>query len=132
MEEAGSKALEECMKLYSVVVVDPTSALNPKIASFYILDSAHSPLETAYIWVLSIKSAITGDLTFFLYRPFTFKCKQIQARRVFDASLFSEENCFMYHGLLERNGSGTHPRADLFFITGDKELVLVGIAEGNE
>ena len=99
-----------------------------------ILDS--TPLETAYMWVLSTKSAIIGDLTF-LYRPFTFKCKQIQARRLFpfnDTSVvdtsFLRENV-LYHAL-ERNGLGTHPLADLFFITGDKELVLVDIAGGNE
>ena len=190
VEEVGSKALEDCMKLCSFVL-DPTSVLNPNIASLLvgiperqydafrqlgdiitvrgglisaslksllnskepkikvyetgkflfvamlqssnILDS--TPLETAYIWVLSTKSAITGDLTF-LYRPFTIKCKQIQARRIFpfnDTSVvdtsFLRKNV-MYHALVERNGLDTHPLADLFFITGDKELVLVDIAGG--
>eukprot|EP01035_Chromulina_nebulosa_P023356 gene23356-30266_t len=100
-----------------------------------IIDS--TPLETAYMWVLSTKSAIAGDLTF-LFRPFTFKCKQIQARRLFpinntsivDTSILREN--VLYHAM-ERNGLGTHhPLADLFFITGNKELVLVDISAGNE
>lgn len=98
-----------------------------------------TPLEAAYIWVLSTTSAISKRLIFFK-TSFTIQCRVIKNGRLFpgDSSSvidtsFLRENV-IYHALERVGGTCTHPLAVMFFISGEKELVLVDIiaAGGNK
>ena len=91
-----------------------------------------SPLERAYLWSLSCEAALTGQLEFGNW-TFVFKPKKLRPERIFPTSLTDNPqtthlrtHCFYYAD--EKKGSKqSHPLADLFFVTKDKELVLIDI-----
>lgn len=95
-----------------------------------------TPLEAAYIWTLSTKSALEGSLQFYK-SCFTIKCDELVRARLFpgDDSSGTINTNFLRENILyfaeERNGRPTHPLADIFFITKQKQLVLVDVAGGD-
>jgi len=95
-----------------------------------------TPLEAAYIWSLSSKSALGGGLKF-PHSYFTIKCKKLLSARLFPGGNSSLcDSSFLKKDILyyadERNGKPTHPLAYIFFITKDKQLVLVDVTGGND
>ena len=95
-----------------------------------------TPLETAYIWTLSTRSAVAGVLK--IYKSlFTIKCNNLEPARLFPGDNSSIcDTAFLRQDVLyyadERNGKPTHPLADIFFITKDQQLVLVDVAGGDD
>jgi hypothetical protein len=99
-------------------------------------DLSISPLEAAFIWTLATMSAIGKFLNFYL-SCFDIECKELVCARLFpggDSSVC--DTAFLQQGVLyyadERNGKPTHPLADIFFITREQELVLVGVTAGDD
>ena len=98
-------------------------------------DLSSTPLEAAYLWTLSTKSALDGSLQFYS-SYFTIKCDELVRARLFPGedsgtinTNFLRENILYYAE--ERDGKPTHPLADIFFITKQQQLVLVDVAGGD-
>ena len=98
---------------------------------------ASTPLEAAFSWVLSTRSALRGGLNFLeTGTRFSIKCTSLESARLFpgdDSSICVTEflRQDVFYCADERNGKATHPLADIFFITKKKELVLVDITGGD-
>jgi len=95
-----------------------------------------TPLEAAYYWTLSCRSALNGKIKFCRGGDiFYIRCNDLEAGRLFPGTNSSEYALdFLKKGTMyyanERNGKDTHPLADLFFLSDDDELVLVDITGG--
>ena len=94
------------------------------------------PLEEAYLWTISCRSADESELRFPLSpNAFNIHCTDIKPARIFPADHTKEfdvtflEPHVMYYA--DEPGRGdhdkSHPCADMFFRTADDELVLIDI-----
>jgi len=80
--------------------------------------------------------ALGGGLEF-THSYFTIRYNELLPARLFPGGNSSLcDTSFLKKGILyyadERNGKPAHPLADIFFITEDKQLVLVGVTGGND
>jgi len=97
-----------------------------------------SPLEAAYYWTLSCHSAISHSLNFEHLESYLIKCNCLMPSRLFLGSDSSNYDLsflkpnIMYYADERVGGRTAHPIADLFFITRDDKLVLIGIYGGNK
>jgi len=94
------------------------------------------PLEEAYLWTISCRSAVRSALQFpLLENAFEIRCTDIKPARIFPTQSSKEfdvtflEPHVMYYA--DEPGRGdhdhSHPCADMFFRTADDELVLIEI-----
>jgi len=96
-----------------------------------------TPLEAAYYWTLSCRSALNKKLFFTVNDTFSIHCKYLKPGRLFPGTYSSEydldflERSTIYYADERNKGSSTHPIVDLFFLTDVDELVLVNIYGGN-
>ena len=99
---------------------------------------SETPLEAAYYWSLSCRSALSGTVEFDPNLYFPIRCKSLKPGRLFpntDSSVYNleflEPDTFYYANEKNANCKCTHPLADLFFVSKD-QLVLVDITGGNK
>ena len=93
------------------------------------------PLEEAYLWTISCRSAVESKLSFPLQKKaFKFHCTDIKPARIFDNDTDDFDVEFLEpHVLYYANEPGrsdharSHPYADMFFRTALDELVLIDI-----
>lgn len=94
------------------------------------------PLECAYFWALSCRSAVNGQVKFLRDR-FFIKCDKLVPGRLFPGTVSSDydisflEKGTMYYVDENPPIKPSHPLADLFFVTEDNELVLVDVGGGS-
>jgi hypothetical protein len=99
-----------------------------------------TPLEAAYNWTISCRSAIDGKIYFCMHDTVNIRCNGLVAGQLFHDTNNSEyaldflKKGTMYY-TIERNGNDNndkyiHPIADLFFLSDKDELVLVSIIGG--
>ncbi len=95
-----------------------------------------TPLEHAYVWSLSSRSAVQGSLSLDDRLHFQIKCKWIEPKRLFDGDkeLVNElEQNVIYYAKKPRDHENdcemvqSDPIADIFFVSNDDELVLIDI-----
>lgn len=94
---------------------------------------ADAPLEAAYSWTLSCKSALSGCLVF-NDRRYSITCNKLLPGRLFPTTSYNTtENSFsdLQYDVLyyadERFGKSTHPLCDIFFRSRENDIVLVDI-----
>lgn len=96
---------------------------------------AATPLEQAYLWTLATLSAAKKKLTIG-DQIFVIECKNIKPGRIFAGtqkdSFSLEEVCklqtsIIYYADEKHDDVKTHPFGDIFFLTPDKELVLLDV-----
>ena len=102
---------------------------------------SNTPLEAAYHWSLSCRSAVTGQLGLRMknrYKVFKIKCKDLVPGRLFpqhdtsiDFNMDEFEPDVMYY-VVEGAGEDTHPICDMFFCTAKGEFVLVDVTGGGD
>ena len=97
-----------------------------------------TPLEAAYYWSLSCRSAVRGQLVLRMkngFKAFEIKCKDLVPGRLFPQQIDFNMNKFepdvMYY-VVEGAGRVTHPLCDIFFRTAEGEFVLVDITGGGD
>lgn len=100
-----------------------------------------TPLEAAYAWVISARSAKDGSLRFGR-KTFSFRCEHLLGGRLFLKSIREDfaarrdelKQETLYYAV-EGPSSGykqDHPLGDLFFATAKGELVLIDVTASND
>ena len=96
-----------------------------------------APLEAAYNWSFSCKSAMRGVLV--LDKVFLIKCEKLLPGRLYqglDNTTYDRTFAAVQHNVIyyaaERGVYPTHPLADMFFRTEEEELVLLDITGGSD
>ena len=102
---------------------------------------SNTPLEAAYYWSLSCRSAVSEQLVLRMkngYKAFKIECKDLVPGRLFpqhdtsiDFNMDEFEPDVMYY-VVEGAGKVTHPLCDIFFRTAEGEFVLVDITGGGD
>lgn len=93
-----------------------------------------TPLEAAYAWTLSCKSALFGGLSFSRSATFRIRCDRLLGSRYFlggNTAAFdamSLKNNKMYYR--EKTGIDTDPPFDIFFRTEKNEIVFIDVYGG--
>lgn len=103
-----------------------------------------TPLEACYYWTLACRSALNRKIELLAANEncaeLVYKncCKQLLPGRLFPGDNSSNYDfSFLQHNTIYyadeyNNGKPSHPLANLFFISDNNELVLVGITGGNK